>query len=50
MRYTATINKRVRYVRVYRIVKRVNQNTNVATELMQKFVDKFFLKGKKVEV
>ncbi|MDE1824811.1 MAG: hypothetical protein KGH61_02215 [Candidatus Micrarchaeota archaeon] len=49
MGYKATINKRVRYVKVYRIVKRVNQNTNVATEFMQKFVDRFFLGRKKVE-
>lgn len=49
LKYLATVNKRFRYVKVYNIVKRVNQNTNAISELMEKFVDRYILKRKRVE-
>lgn len=49
VKYSATVNKKFRYVKVYKIVKRVNQNTNAVSQFMEKFVDKYILKRNKVE-
>lgn len=49
MKYLATVNKRFRYVKVYNITKRVNQNSNAVSDLMQKFVDKYILKRKRMD-
>ena len=45
-RYQVTINKKVRYIKVYKVLKRVNQNTNFVSDLMLKLVDKYILKKK----
>ncbi|MGC8538312.1 MAG: hypothetical protein ACP5MK_00370 [Candidatus Micrarchaeia archaeon] len=42
--YYATVNKKFEYVKVYRIVKKVNENTNSISRLMQKLVDKYLYK------
>jgi len=34
-------------MRIYRVVKRVNDNTNALSRAMQSFVDKYLLKGDK---
>ncbi|MCL5442370.1 MAG: hypothetical protein M1603_01640 [Candidatus Marsarchaeota archaeon] len=40
MIYSVRINKRVRYIRVYTIVKRIGQNTNPLTKLFMKLLVK----------
>ncbi|MDE1762402.1 MAG: hypothetical protein KGH59_04460 [Candidatus Micrarchaeota archaeon] len=49
MKYLATVNKRVRYVKVYRIIKRANQSTNALSAAFEKIVNKYVLKRKNVE-
>jgi len=46
MKYYVSINKRVRNVRVYRIVKKVNENTNSISRFVSKLVDKYIAKRK----
>jgi len=46
MKYYVSINKRVRNIRVYRIVKKVNENTNIISKFIAKLVDKYIAKGK----
>ncbi|MDE1856605.1 MAG: hypothetical protein KGH98_00810 [Candidatus Micrarchaeota archaeon] len=40
MRYTARINKRIKYVKVYAITKRVGQRENLLTRLFVKLLTK----------
>lgn len=49
MKYTAAINRRFRYVRVYNIVKRANRQGNAVSDLMEKFVNRYLLKRKSAE-
>jgi len=49
LKYLATVNKKFRYVKVYNVVKRVNQSSNAASDFMEKFVDKYILKKKKAD-
>jgi len=49
VKYSATVNRKFRYVRVYNVLKKVNQNTNAVSQFMEKFVDKYILKRNKVE-
>ncbi|MGB9732455.1 MAG: hypothetical protein ACP5P2_00090 [Candidatus Micrarchaeia archaeon] len=49
MKYYVSINKHVRNIKVYRILKRFNQNTNKISELFGKFVDKYIAKKKGLE-
>jgi hypothetical protein len=46
MKYYASINKRVRNVRIYRIVKKVNENTNSISRFIAKLADKYIAKRK----
>ena len=46
MKYYVSINKRVRNIRVYRIVKKVNENTNSISRFIAKLVDKYIAKRK----
>ncbi len=46
MKYLVNINKRVRNVRIYSIVKKVNENTNAVSKMFQKIIDKYILKKK----
>ncbi|MGC8710349.1 MAG: hypothetical protein ACP5RF_01940 [Candidatus Micrarchaeia archaeon] len=46
MKYYAKINKRIRNIKVYRVVKRVNENTNVISKKFAKFIDKYIMKEK----
>ncbi|MGC8586918.1 MAG: hypothetical protein ACP5K9_01355 [Candidatus Micrarchaeia archaeon] len=50
MKYYATINKRTQNIKVYRVVKRVNENTNKLSIWFQKLVDRIFLNEKKSEI
>ncbi len=47
-KYYVTVNKKVKYVKVYKILKKVNQNSNLVSDLMLKFVDKYILKKKEM--
>ncbi len=46
MLYTVVVNKRFRYIRVYKIVKRIEGNENAISKALAAFVDKFFNKNK----
>ena len=46
MKYYASINKRVRNVRIYRIVKKINENTNSISRFIAKIMDKYIAKRK----
>ncbi len=40
MIYSVRISKRIKYIRVYTIVKRIGQNTNILTKLFTKLLTK----------
>lgn len=40
MRYTAKVNKRVKYVKVYAITKRIGQKENLLTKLFERMLTK----------
>jgi hypothetical protein len=46
MKYYAKINKRVRNIKVYRVVKRVNDNTNSISKKFARLIDKYIVKNK----
>ncbi|MEM0086891.1 MAG: hypothetical protein QW774_03520 [Candidatus Micrarchaeaceae archaeon] len=46
MKYFVTINKRVTYVKVYNVIKRVNTNTNFLSNKLQSLIDKLAKKNK----
>lgn len=46
MKYYVSINKKVRNIRVYRIIKRVNENTNNVSRFVAKLIDKYISKKK----
>jgi hypothetical protein len=49
LKYFVTINKRAKYVKVYSIVKRVNQNTNFVSEFLRKLVERYTTKGERMK-
>lgn len=49
MEYKIAVNKKFKYVKIYNIKKKVNENTNAVSQFMQRFVDKYILKTQKVE-
>jgi len=40
MRYNVTVNKKYRHVRVYRVVKRMNESTNPLSNAFASLVDR----------
>ena len=38
------IKKRFKYLRIYKILKRLNDNSNIVSRVMQSLVDKYILK------
>jgi hypothetical protein len=44
MEYNIQIKKRFKYLRIYKISKRINDNTNIVSRAMQSLVDKYILK------
>ncbi|MEM0094829.1 MAG: hypothetical protein QW046_02065 [Candidatus Micrarchaeaceae archaeon] len=46
MKYFVTINKRITYTKVYRVIKRVNANTNFLSSKLQSLIDKFSKKSR----
>jgi hypothetical protein len=46
MKYNVRINRKFRYVKTYMVLKKVNENTNAVSKLVQGFVDRY-LAGKK---
>ncbi len=50
MKYNVMINRKYSNIRVYKIVKRVNESTNVLSKSFQNFIDKYIVKKKRVEV
>jgi hypothetical protein len=50
MKYYAKINKRVRNIKVYRVVKRVNDNTNSISKKFARLIDKYIVKNKEVSI
>ncbi|MGC8495977.1 MAG: hypothetical protein ACP5RM_00675 [Candidatus Micrarchaeia archaeon] len=42
MRYLMKINKKVRYIRVYTIVKRVNDRQNIVSKVLTSLMIKIF--------
>jgi len=47
MRYYISINRRYQYIKVYNVLKRVNENTNAISKMVSSFVERFVLKNKK---
>lgn len=47
MQYFVTINKKYQYVKVYNILKRINESTNPISKAFASFVDKLMTKGAK---
>ena len=50
MKYSVTVNRKYQYVKVYNIVKKINENTNALSKAASRFVDRFFLKRKGAEL
>ena len=50
MKYYVTLNKKYNYVKVYRVIKRINENTNSLSRAVAAMVDRFILKKKKTEL
>lgn len=48
MRYSVTANRKYKYVKVYRVTKRVTGGTNKLSELTEKLLERL-MKGKKGE-
>lgn len=46
MKYYVSLNKKYRYLKVYRIVKRVHENSNSISRAVAALVDRFVLKKK----
>ena len=44
MAYKVAIKKDFKYIKTYRVVKRVNETTNAASKAFQKLVNKYILK------
>ncbi|MGC8699444.1 MAG: hypothetical protein ACP5RK_00350 [Candidatus Micrarchaeia archaeon] len=44
MKYYVSINKRVRNIKAYRIIKKVNEKTNKISKLVANLVDKYIAK------
>jgi hypothetical protein len=49
MEYKVTLNKKFKYVKIYNVKKKVNENTNAVSQFMQRFVDKYILKTSKID-
>ncbi|MGC8586039.1 MAG: hypothetical protein ACP5K5_00635 [Candidatus Micrarchaeia archaeon] len=49
MKYVVKINKRVRYIRVYTIVKKLNERQNVISKALTGFFMKILGQGEKKE-
>ncbi|MGA3020781.1 MAG: hypothetical protein ABSD68_02430 [Candidatus Micrarchaeales archaeon] len=46
MQYYITVNKKYRYVKVYNVIRNINENSNRISKLVSSFVDRVFLKRK----
>jgi hypothetical protein len=44
MQYYITINKKYRYVKVYKMIKKINENTNKISKSVSSFIDRLVLK------
>ncbi len=44
MKYYATINKRVHYIKIYKILKKVSGDTNQFSKMFQRLINKYVLK------
>lgn len=47
MRYEVTVNKKYHYVKVYSVVRRINENVNPLSKALASFVDKWIAKRAK---
>ncbi len=47
MKYYVTSNKKYRYVRVYNVVKKMYENSNMLSRFVSDLVDKFIIQRKK---
>ena len=43
MKYYVTSNKKYRYVRVYNILRKINENSNALSRFVSDLVDKFIV-------
>jgi hypothetical protein len=50
MKYYVNLNKKYSYVKVYRVIKKINENTNSLSRAVSGMVDRFILKRKKPEL
>ncbi len=49
MKYYVAINKKYQYVKVYSMLKRVNETSNPFSRAVASLIDKYFLKREKSE-
>jgi len=49
MKYYVTLNKKYQYVRVYNILKKINDSSNRLSRAVASLVDRYLLKKKKEE-
>jgi hypothetical protein len=47
MKYFVAVNKKYQYIKVYSILKKVNESTDPLSRAAAAFVDRFILKKKK---
>ena len=47
MEYRVVITKKFRYVKAYNVIRSVRGNMNIVSRLLQGFVERYILKGKK---
>ncbi|MDE1854800.1 MAG: hypothetical protein KGH57_00560 [Candidatus Micrarchaeota archaeon] len=46
MKYFVAVNRKYQYVKVYNVIKKINENTNALSKATSRFIDKFLLKKK----
>ncbi len=45
MKYSIAVSRKFRYVRTYRILKRVNDRSNAISRVLQGLINRYLLKG-----
>lgn len=44
-----SVNKKFKYIKVYKILKKVSGNQNIVEKAVQTFVDRYILRGRRSE-
>jgi hypothetical protein len=46
MQYSVSVKRRFKYVKTYRVIKRVNDQSNAVSRFVQALLEKYLVKGK----